>query len=158
MDEEYAVAESPDRAVTRRGRKGHSIMRARILKQHGVLQPGQIISGKPGDLPDGVAEYFEDDDPTIITVREPGGHAGPTMTANGEATPWKDSAFAKSQHAKVDTVAAEHVASVKRTQDAIKTKAEEDKVSAEFQVKTQAAVDAGTPAPAKPYTAAPAEP
>lgn len=128
-------------------------MKARILKTFGTLQPGQILTNVDKDhYPAGVAEYFEDDDPAIVTVREPGGHAGPPMTPDGEATPWKDSAFAKAQEAKVEAVAAEHVATVKRQKDAIKEKAEADKKASEFEVKVQAAADAGEPRPKKPAT------
>lgn len=140
-DDEYAVAESPERAVTRPTRKGR-LMKARLLKQWGGMYAGQILSNvTEGDYPAGVAEYFENDDPAIVEVREPG---RPTLNAhvtdeNGEVEPLKGSDFAKGQEAKVKAVEEEHVANVARQQDAIATKAEADEKAAEFEAKTQAA-------------------
>jgi hypothetical protein len=90
-------------------------MKARILKQHGVLQPGQILTvADDTAYPAGVAEYFEnDEDPAIVTVREPSGTVAHNVVNDGEVAPLKGSEYAKAQAAKVKAVEAEHEAQIK---------------------------------------------
>ncbi len=126
-------------------------MKARLLRQWGGQYAGQIMTNvNEGDFPAGVAEFFDDDDPAIVEVREPGRLTQHPVAKDGSVAPLKGSDFAKAQEGKAKAVAAEHVASVRSQQDAIKDKAEEDRKSAEFEVKTQAAAAAGTPVPVKP--------
>lgn len=85
-------------------------MIARLLKDWGGYRAGQLLSGrKKGDIPDTHAEYFEDDDPAVIQVREPSA-AAPNIHAvvDNEVQPLKGSDYAKAQQAKIDAVQAEH--------------------------------------------------
>jgi hypothetical protein len=120
-DEEYAVVESPERAVTRPSRQKGQRMKARLLRAYGGNYAGQIMSNvKEGDFPSDAAEYFEDDDPAINTVREPSGLGSHNLVdENGEVEPIKGSDFAKAQEAKVKAVAEEHEAQQQAQADAL---------------------------------------
>jgi len=86
-------------------------MKARLLRPYAGNYAGQIMSNvHEGDFPADVAEYFEDDDPAINDVREPGRlHADVHKVANdGTVKPIKGSDFEKSQQAKVAQVQKEH--------------------------------------------------
>lgn len=120
-DDEYAIAESPERAVTRPLRKG-SGMKARILKKWGGFYAGQILSNvEKSHFPDGVAEIFEDDDPAINTVREPSGVTHENVVNDDEVAPLKGSDFAKAQEAKVKAVQDEHEAQQSASVDVLNT-------------------------------------
>ena len=120
-DEEYAVVESSERAVTRPSRKGR-LMKARLLKKWGSNYAGQILSNvQEGSLPAGVAEYFEDDDPTINTVRQPSGVVDENVVNDDEVKPLKGSDHEKSQLAKVKAVEAEHEQQQKSAADVLNT-------------------------------------
>lgn len=133
MDEEYAVAESPERAVTRPRRTKERLMKARLLRAWGGQYAGQIMSNvKEGDYPSGVAEYFEDDDPAIVEVREPGRPAtGHAVKPDGTVDPLKGSDWEKLQQSKVAAVQKEHDDRVAAIQQAAVDKEEADKAAAE---------------------------
>lgn len=86
-------------------------MKARLLRAWGGNYAGQILSNvKEGDLPSGVAEYFEDDDPAINVVREPSSVGADVhkVANDGTVKPLKGSDFEKGQQAKVKQVQKEH--------------------------------------------------
>ena len=109
-------------------------MLARILRKYHTFYAGQILSNvRKGDFPEGVAEYFEDDDPAVNTVRQPGPDPSLHTVNDDEVEPLKGSDFAKEQAAKVKAVEAEQAARVeldaeaadeaKKTEKAEKAKA-----------------------------------
>lgn len=98
-------------------------MKARLLKKFGSNYAGQILTNVEKDsLPAGVAEYFEDDDPAVNTVREPSTGSVPEHTVNNdEVAPLRGSDFAKAQEAKVKAVEKQHDAAQTASADVLNT-------------------------------------
>jgi hypothetical protein len=83
-NEEFAIAEAPERAVLRKGKP----MKARLLKKWGTNYAGQVLTNvDKGSIPAGIAEFFEDDDPAVNTVVEQGDVSDPLMVINDEINP-----------------------------------------------------------------------
>jgi hypothetical protein len=75
-------------------------MKARLLKKWGTNYAGQILTNvEKGSIPEGVAEFFEDNDPAVMTVVEQHTDGEPLMVVNDEINPKHAKAHAESQRA-----------------------------------------------------------
>jgi hypothetical protein len=76
-------------------------MKARLKKKWGTNYAGQVLSNvQEGSIPADVADFYEDDDPAVNTVREPGTGAAPLTVTNDELDPEGVKAHDESQRAK----------------------------------------------------------
>ena len=78
-------------------------MKARLLKKWGANYAGQVLTNvEKGSIPDGVAEFFEDDDPAVNTVVAQQNVNDPLMVVNDEINPEPAKAHNESQRALAD--------------------------------------------------------
>lgn len=84
---EFAIkGRAPERAVLRTG-KGKP-MKARLLKKWGTNYAGQVLTNvQEGSIPEGVAEFFDDDDPAVNTVVSQESASDPLRVINDEINP-----------------------------------------------------------------------
>jgi hypothetical protein len=98
-DHELAILPTHERAVLRKGKP----MKARLLKKWGANYAGQVLTNvEKGSIPDGVAEFFEDDDPAVNTVVAQSDTNDPLMVINDEINPEHAAAHNDSQRALAD--------------------------------------------------------
>lgn len=75
-------------------------MKARLLRKVGTYYAGQVLTNvQKGDLPAGSAEYFEDNDPAVMTVVEQTNDNDPLMVINDEINPEHAKAHNEAQRA-----------------------------------------------------------
>jgi hypothetical protein len=102
-DDEFAIVEAPERAVTRHG-KGRP-MKAFLHKKWGTSYAGQVLTGvEKGSIPADVAEFYEDDEPTpndvVKDVDQTGAH--PLSAKDDSIRVEKVREVAKEQKSKVE--------------------------------------------------------
>jgi hypothetical protein len=89
----------PERAVLRKGKP----MKARLMKKWGTNYAGQVLTNvQEGSIPDGVAEFYEDDDPAVNTVVEQSNPNDPLMVINDEINPETAKTHDEAQRARAD--------------------------------------------------------
>lgn len=106
-DEEFAIRAVPERAVMRHG-KGKP-MKAFLHKKWGTNYAGQVLTNvEKGSIPDSVAEFYEDDEPTPNDViRDPRDtDVNPLSARNDSIDVKKVQQVAKEQQDKIDRVEA----------------------------------------------------
>ena len=95
-------------------------MKARLLKKWGTNYAGQVLTNiEKGALPAGVAEYFDDEDPAVMTVRDEGDASDPLMVVNDEINPNHAKEHNEAQRAKAKAASATDKASVASAVEAL---------------------------------------
>jgi hypothetical protein len=75
-------------------------MKARLLKKWGGFYAGQVLTNvDKSSIPAGVAEFFEDDDPAVMTVVDKRNESDPLTVINDEINPAHAKAHNESQRA-----------------------------------------------------------
>jgi len=103
-EDEFAIVEAPERAITRQG-KGHA-MKAFLTKKWGPNYAGQTLTNvQKGSIPADVAEMYEDDVPTPNdVVKDPDEDASdPLRVTNDEADVERVRGVAKTKAERVAT-------------------------------------------------------